>query len=239
MPVRKTLRRSRRRSTRSKSRRGGFWPFSSSSSSKPAVPSQAGPSQAGPGPGQVQYTVGANGQLIKTGAPDLTGSHTSTSWSVAAPGLPGVPLYGQRSFSNDRGQKSSYTTGVPQYLAAAQFLTEGHPKGLLGANTAPSETTTGAPYPVYSTILGVEPGRPGYTPDKLRAAYNSKKNKGTNAERKLVQNAYNTFSDPQKYAAYSAAMKQWYTAHPPKLGNVIAMQGQQSNPLIALASKPF
>jgi len=150
-----------------------------------------------------------------------------------------MPLYGKRSFTNAEGHKASYTTGIPQYLAAADYLTQGHPKGLLGANTTPSEATTGAPFPVYPSILGIDPDRPGYTPEKLRAAYNSKKNKGTNADKKLVQNAYNTMSDPQKYAAYSAAMKQWYTAHPPKLGNVIAMQGQQANPLIALASKPF
>jgi len=227
MPRRKTLRRRPgHKKTLRKSMRGGFW-----WSSKPAT----GP--MGPPQGQVQMTVGPNGQLIRTGAPDLTGSHTNTSWQVGAPG--GIPLYGQRSFTNAEGHKASYTTGIPQYVAAANYLTQGHPKGLLGANTTPSQASTGAPFPVYSTILGVDPGRPDYTPEKLRAAYNSKKNKGTNAEKRLVQNAYNTFRDPQKFATYNSAMRQWYTAHPPKLGNVLAMQAQQGNPLIGLAKRPF
>jgi len=228
MPRRKTLRRRRVNTRRSKTMRGGFWPFNGLfGSSKPVAAPH----------GQVQMTVGPNGQLIRTGGPDLTGTHTNTSWQVGAPG--GIPLYGKRSFTNAEGHKASYTTGIPQYIAAGQYLTEGHPQGLLGANTKPSEASTGAPFPIYPTILGVDPDRPGYTPEKLKAAYNSKKNAGTDAERKVVQNAYNTMRDPQKYAEYSAKMKEWYTAHPPKLGDMIAMQGQQANPLIALATKPF
>ena len=151
-----------------------------------------------------------------TGAPNTTGTFTETSY-----GIPG--LIGTRTFTNSQGKTMTQKTGIPQNIAMFQFATQPHPDGLFGTKGKPTEATTGAPYPYYPGIIGVNPDAPDYTPAKLQAAYNAKKNTGTNAEKKTLKNAFNTFSDPQKLATYRATMKNWYAQHPPTMANIIAM----------------
>ena len=127
-------------------------------------------------------------------------------------------------------------TGIPAAINMLQFAAQARP----GANASaqPTEATTGAPYPPYALILGMAPEDPNFTLEKLQAAYNAKKNTGTNADKKLLKNAFNTFSDPQKRAAYASTMKNWYTKHPLTMANIKAM-GIKGPGGIDLSANPF
>jgi hypothetical protein len=140
--------------------------------------------------------------------------------------------------TNAQGKVMTQKTGIPQNIAMLKFATQAHPNGIFGTKGKPTEASTGAPYPFYPGIIGVNPDAPDYTPEKLQAAYNAKKNIGTNADKKLLKNAFNTFSDPQKLATYKSRMKNWFAKHPPTMADFIAM-GAKGPGGMNLSAIPF
>ena len=244
--MRKTVARKTRRGKRSNRRstkRGGLWPFTSSvnvpavaatnpglitgttmpgpSTAGPSTagPSMAGPSMAGPNisnqvfapkPGQFGYT--------DPNQVSLTGSFTEYQMGVPGFGVRGYTQPGANPFAPGAMQHVGLT-GYPQLMGVAGLaMSQPKVQGSFNINQMP---------PDYYTPLGLVNKRTPFTKAELNAAYNQKKNLGTNADKKLVKNAYNTLSDPEKRYKHDTAMTEYFTAHPPSISDLLKMAPQR------------
>jgi len=165
-----------------------------------------------PGPGQFGYQ--------DPNQVSLTGSHTR--YEI------GVPGFGLRGYTKIGAPLSTMqhvgVTGYPQTAAlAAGLLIPGAAATMSGAPQGPSTFDPKQAPPNYYAALGmIRPDTP-IDNTLLDTAYMSKKNVGTNADKKLVKTAYNTLSDPAKRYQYDAAVNQYYTMHPPSLSQLAQM----------------
>jgi hypothetical protein len=161
------------------------------------------------------------GQLYpqQQGPPNLTGNFTSYEY-----GIPGI--IGNKTYTNAQGRTLQQTTGIPQNLALLKFAMN---PGATFSN-AVGKPTGALMQPNYYITLGIPEN---FTPVQLQTAYNAKKNMGTNINKKLVQDAFNTLADPINRQQYDATMKAYYAANPPNAANIIQMMKQSghSNPL--------
>jgi hypothetical protein len=222
--MRKSVARKTRRGKRSNRRttkRGGLWPFSSSAPAAnpglavggPTVPNAANPVFA-PKPGQFGYT--------DPNQVSLSGSFTE--YQMGVPGLPGHSVRGYT-----KPGANPFAPGAMQHVGATGLI-----PGLMNIGTlATSQPKIQGSFninqmpPDYYTPLGLRNQRTPFTKAELNAAYNRKKNIGTNADKQLVKAAYNTLSDPQKRYKHDQAMTEYFTAHPPSISDLLKMTPQQ------------
>jgi DnaJ-class molecular chaperone len=61
-------------------------------------------------------------------------------------------------------------------------------------------------------------------------AYTNKKNIGTNAIKKEVQDGFAILSDPAKRQQYDTTMRAFYAANPPNLANISQMLNKSGRP---------
>jgi hypothetical protein len=210
-------------------KRGGFWPFSSAPVANPGLVTNPNTSQSPnslifvPKPGQFGYK--------DPNRVNLTGSHTSYSVSD------GTGLFGVRGFTNPGANpfapgamQHTQMTGIPQAIGLISDLSTAKPsvKGSFNASAMP---------PDYYTTLGIVNKRIPLTKAELNSAYNRKKNLGSNTDKKLLKDAYNTLSDPVKRYKYDESLSNYMTNHPPSIANIYKMQEQAGVPYAANALK--
>ena len=157
---------------------------------------------------------------VQQGAPNLTGSFTSYEY-----GIPGI--IGNKRYTNSQGRTLQQTTGIPQNIALLKFALNPGPT----FKQAIGQPTGALQQPNYYMVLGVPEN---FTPAQLQTAYNSKKNTGSNINKKLVQQAFNTLADPINRQQYNETIQAYYAANPPNAANIIQMMKQSghSNPLL-------
>jgi hypothetical protein len=169
-----------------------------------------------PGPGQFGYQ--------DPNQVSLTGNFTE--YQI------GLPGFGLRGYTKPGAPLSTMqhvgVTGYPQSAAlAAGLLIPGAAAALSGTQSAPSTFDPSKAPPNYYAALGIQRPQTPLDNTMLDTAYMSKKYIGTNAEKKLAKNAYNTLRDPAKRYQYDAAVNQYYTQNPPSLFQI----AQMSNPM--------
>jgi hypothetical protein len=157
---------------------------------------------------------------------DLTGNFTE--YSIGFPGF-GFRGYTQPG-ANIGTMQHMGVTGLPQNIGiAAGLLIPGAATTMAGIPATSTFDPAKAP-PNYYNALGIVRSETPLDNRVLQTAYNSKKNIGTNAQKQLVKNAYNTLSDPAKRYQYDAMVNQYFTAHPPSVAQLLQMSSQPTNP---------
>lgn len=163
-----------------------------------------------PKPGQFGYT---DPNQVR-----LSGSFTEYQMGVPGFGVRGYTQPGANPFAPGAMQHVGLT-GYPQLMGVAGLaMSQPKVQGSFNINQMP---------PDYYTPLGLVNKRTPFTKAELNAAYNQKKNLGTNADKKLVKNAYNTLSDPEKRYKHDTAMTEYFTAHPPSISDLLKMAPQR------------
>ena len=95
--------------------------------------------------------------------------------------------------------------------------------GILGLKGNVSEFSK---YPNPYRDLGVSTKA---TIAEIKSAYNSKKSSANNSQKKVLNTAFNTLSDPAKRAKYNADAAVFFKEHPPEPGNVMAAMRSGTN----------
>ena len=164
-----------------------------------------------PGPGQFGYQ--------DPNKVDLHGSFTEYQLGLA----PGVGIRGYTNPGQSITQMQHVgLTGVPQGIGIAGAL-------LVPEAQRPVTFDPAHAPPDYYGALGIRRPNAPLNSRLVNSAYASRKNLGTNADKKLVQTAYNTLRDPAKRYQYNAAVNQYYTANPPSIAQLMQM-AHKANP---------
>ena len=131
------------------------------------------------------------------------------------------PGMGYTSTTNAYGHTqaglSGVVPGVIGMSAVAQRLANPPEEGLLGLK---GNATEFSKYPNPYKNLNVSFKA---TNAEIKAAYNNKISKANNSQKKLINAAYATLSDPAKKAKYNADAKVFFATHKPEPGDLMAM----------------
>lgn len=145
----------------------------------------------------------------------LTGDFTEYQMGLPGLGVRGFTQPGANPFAPGALQHTSLTG----YGQAAQVVA-----GLaLPGTKVPSTFDPSQAPPDYYTPLGLVNNHTPIPKSELDAAYAKRKNAGSNTDKQVAKNAYNTLSDPAKRYKYDQAVTEYLTAHPPSLSNIMAM----------------
>lgn len=146
---------------------------------------------------------------------DLTGNFTE--YQMGIPGL-GVRGYTQpgASISAPGALQHVGLTGIGQTAQLAQGL-------LMPGAVQPTTFNSNQMPPDYYSALGLINNHTPFAKSQLNDAYGKRKNAGTNADKKLVKEAYETLSDATKRYKYDEALTNYLTAHPPSISDIFSM----------------
>ena len=179
-----------------------------------------------PGPGQFGYQ--------DPNKVDLHGSFTEYQLGLA----PGVGIRGYTNPGQSITQMQHVgLTGIPQGVGIAGAL-------LVPEAQRPLTFDPAQAPPDYYGVLGIERSQTQLNSAVVNSAYAARKNLGTNADKKLVQTAYNTLRDPAARYQYDATVNQYWTSHPPSIAQIMQMThkanpGRATNPNNALKAFAF
>ena len=172
-----------------------------------------------PGPGQFGYK--------DPSAINYTGSFTEYKM--------GIPGFGMRGYTNPGESifkvRQLGPTGILQDVSmGASLLIPGVALAINGMAGPPPQSTLPfdpslAP-PDYYGALGLINNHTPLSATVVADAYYARKNTGTNAQKKLFQDAYSTLSDPAKRYTYDYSVNQYYTQHPPSIAQLVETSRQ-------------
>ena len=163
--------------------------------------------------------------------------YTKNSTDPNAPLAPGAgfsrysfslgPGLNYTSTTNAYGHKVQGLSGtVPMAFglaAAAQRVTNPPENGILGLKGNISEFSK---YPNPYRDLGVSTKA---SNAEIKSAYNSKKVSANNSQKKILNAAFNTLSNPERRAKYDSEAFAFFKAHPPEPGNIVAAMRTGTN----------
>lgn len=146
---------------------------------------------------------------------DLTGNFTEYRTGLPGLGVRGYTQPGASVFAPGAIQQVGLT-GIGQNVQLV--------KGLLMPNAVqPTTFNSNQMPPDYYSALGLANNHTPFAKSQLNDAYGKRKNTGSNADKTLVKEAYETLSDPTKRYKYDEAVTNYLTAHPPSISDIFSI----------------